>query len=467
MSELWSAREAAAATGGRLINGEAWSVGGVSIDTRTLEPGDLFVALKDVRDGHDFLAQAFVSGASAALISDASKADGLGPALVVGDVLEGLRKLGEAARDRCGAKRIAVTGSVGKTSTKEALAVCLAASGATHRSLNSYKNHWGVPLTLSRMPRESQFAVFEIGMNHRGEILPLTHLVKPHAALVTTIAPAHVENLGSLEAVADEKGDIYAGLEPGGSAIIPADAPHAERLIAAAERNGANLIRFGRGAECEARLIRFDMDETGSTAEAEILGRTIRYRVGVEGAHWALNSVAALAAADVVGADLDAAAHALEHLRAFDGRGVATRIEAPFGAFMLVDDAYNANPTSMAAAFATLSARKPAAGGRRIAALGDMLELGPDERTYHAGLAQPLEDAGIDLVFAAGPRMSALMEALPPSRRGGYAENSEALIPVIAGALRPGDVVLVKGSNGSKMSKVVAALTALKGDANA
>jgi hypothetical protein len=240
------------------------------------------VALKDVRDGHDFLAQAFVSGASAALISDESKADGLGPALVVADVLEVLRKLGVAARDRSVAKRVAVTGSVGKTSTKEALAICLSASGATHRSVKSYNNHWGVPLTLSRMPRESQFAVFEIGMNHRGEILPLTQLVKPHAALVTTIAPAHVENLGSLEAVADEKGDIYAGLEPGGAAIVPAEAPHAERLIAAAERNGANLIRFGRRAECEARLLSFDMDETGSNAQAEILGRAIRYRVGVE-----------------------------------------------------------------------------------------------------------------------------------------------------------------------------------------
>jgi UDP-N-acetylmuramoyl-tripeptide--D-alanyl-D-alanine ligase len=209
------------------------------------------------------------------------------------------------------------------------------------------------------------------------------------------------------------------------------------------------------------------MDETGSNAEAEILGRVIKYRVGVEGAHWALNSVAALAAADVVGADLDAAAHALEHLRAFDGRGVATRIEAPFGAFMLVDDAYNANPASMTAAFSTLAARRPADGGRRIVALGDMLELGPDERAYHAGLAQPLEQAGVDLVFAAGPRMAALMEALPASRRGGYAETSDALIPVIASALRPGDIVLVKGSNGSKMSKVVAALSRLAGETNA
>ena len=464
MSELWTAAEAARATGGELINGESWRAGGVSIDTRSLEPGDLFVALKDARDGHDFLAQAFVSGASAALISDTGKAEGLGPCIVVRDVLEGLRKLGEAARDRSSAKRVAVTGSVGKTSTKEALAICLAASAATHRSIKSYNNHWGVPLTLSRMPAMSAFAVFEIGMNHRGEILPLTQLVRPHAALVTTIAPAHVENLGSLEAVADEKGDIYAGLEPGGAAIIPNEAPHAARLIAAAERSGASLIRFGRDAGCEARLLRFDMDETGSTGEAEILGRTIRYRVGVEGAHWALNSVAALAAADVVGADVEAAAHALEHLRAFDGRGAAQKIEALFGSFLLVDDAYNANPASMAAAFSTLAARKPGPGGRRIAALGDMLELGVDERAYHAGLAAPLDQAGVDLVFAAGPRMAALMEALPPSRRGGYAENADALIPIIAGALQSGDIVLVKGSNSSRMSRVVSALAALKGE---
>lgn len=464
MSDLWTAEEAARATGGKLINGDKWNVNGVSIDTRTLEPGDLFVALKDVRDGHDFLAQAYVSGAAAALISDADKAEGMGPALVVPDVLDGLRKLGEAARERSAAKRVAVTGSVGKTSTKEALAVCLSASGQTHRSVKSYNNHWGVPLTMSRMVAESRFAVFEIGMNHRGEISPLTHLVKPHAALVTTIAPAHVENLGSLEAVADEKGDIYAGLEPGGAALVPNEAPHASRLIEAAERNGANLIRFGRDAACEARLLKFDMDDTGSTAEAEILGRLIRYRVGVEGAHWALNSVAALAAADVVGADLDAAAHALEHLRAFDGRGVATRVEAPFGPFLLVDDSYNANPASMAAAFSTLGARKPAPGGRRIAALGDMLELGPEELTYHAGLASPLQQAGVDLVFAAGPRLAALMEALPPALRGGYAETADALIPVIAGSLQAGDIVLVKGSNGSKMSRVVSALSRLSGD---
>ena len=458
---LWLAEEAAAATGGRLIGADSWIASGVSIDTRSLEPGDLFVALKDVRDGHDFLAAAFAAGASAALISDPGKASG-GPCLLVDDVLQGLRLLGIAARDRSEAKRIAVTGSVGKTSTKEALALCLAASGATHRSIKSYNNHWGVPLTLSRMPKDSRFAAFEIGMNHRGEIEPLTKLVKPHAALVTTIAPAHVENLGSLEAVADEKGDVYAGLEPGGAALIPYEAPHASRLIEAAERNGANIIRFGRSAECEARLRKFEMVEGGAIAEADILGRGIRYRIGAEGAHWALNSVAALAAADAVGADLHAAAHALADLRAVDGRGTARTIKAAFGKFLLVDDSYNANPASMAAAFSTLGARKPAGSGRRIAALGDMLELGPDERAYHSGLATPLQQAGVDLVFSAGARMAALNEALPPERRGGYAESAEALIPIITSAIRDGDIVLVKGSNSSRMSRVVEALAKLE-----
>lgn len=458
---LWLAEDAAAATGGQLLGSDTWIASGVSIDTRTIEKGDLFVALKDVRDGHDFIGMAMEAGACAALISDAGKA--VGPALVVGDVVEALRAMGAAARDRSNAKRIAVTGSVGKTSTKEALAHCLSACGPTHRSVKSYNNHWGVPLTLSRMPPESVYGVFEIGMNHRGEILPLTTLVKPHVAIVTTIAPAHVENLGSIEAVADEKGDVYAGLEPGGAALVPNEAPCAMRLIDAAERNGANVIRFGREAGCEARLLKFEMVEGGSVAEADILGRGIRYRIGVEGAHWALNSVAALAAADLAGADLHAAAHALAEMRAIDGRGVAKTIAAPFGGFTLVDDAYNANPASMAAAFATLGARQPKGSGRRIAALGDMLELGPDERAFHAGLSGPLEEAGVDLVFAAGPRMAALMEALPPRLRGGYAESADALIPAVVETVRAGDVVLVKGSNGSRMMRVVEALARLQG----
>ena len=458
---LWLAEDAAAASGGKLVGADSWVASGVSIDTRTLKPGDLFVALKDARDGHDFLEQAFAAGACAALVSDIEKARTHGPALIVDDVLDGLRKLGVHARERCGAKRIAVTGSVGKTSTKEALALILSANGPTHKSIASYNNHWGVPLTLSRMPALSQFGVFEIGMNHRGEIKPLADMVRPHVAMITTIAPAHVEHLGSIGALADEKGDIFTGLVQGGAALVPNEAPEAARLIAAARNVGAQLVRFGRDATCEARLLRFDMDEAGADAEADILGQVVRYRVGAPGAHWATNSLAALTAAVLAGADLQTSAAALGDLRAADGRGAAKRVETDFGAFLLVDDAYNANPTSMAAAFSTLSVRKPGNGGRRIAALGDMLELGPDERAYHAGLAEPLEKAGVDLVFAAGPRMAALFEALPPTRQGGYAENADALIPQMLENVRDGDVILVKGSNGSRMSRVVAALAQL------
>jgi UDP-N-acetylmuramoyl-tripeptide--D-alanyl-D-alanine ligase len=456
---LWLAEDAAAATGGELVGADSWIASGISIDTRSLEKGDLFVALKDVRDGHDFLDAAYAAGASAALVSDRAKANG--PALVVSDVLDALRNMADTSRERGKAKRIAITGSVGKTSTKEALASCLAASGPTHRSIKSYNNHWGVPLTLARMPRDVAFAVFEIGMNHRGEILPLTTLVKPHIAIVTTIAPAHVENLGSIEAVADEKGDVYAGLEPEGVALVPNEAQQASRLLAAAEQHAATVVRFGRDAVCEARLLKFDMVEGGAVAEADILGRQIRYRIGAEGAHWALNSVAALAAADLAGADLFAAAHALADLKAIDGRGVARSIAAPFGAFVLIDDAYNANPVSMGAALATLGARN--VSGRRIVALGDMLELGPQESAYHAGLAEPIAGANVDLVFASGPRMKALWDALPASRRGGYAEDSATLAPMVLDALRAGDCVLVKGSNGSRMIKVVEALARLGG----
>jgi UDP-N-acetylmuramoyl-tripeptide--D-alanyl-D-alanine ligase len=454
---LWLAEDAAGATGGRLIGADSWIASGISIDTRTLEPGDLFVALKDARDGHDFLDAAFARGAAAALVSDAR--DAHGPLLHVPDVLSAMRHLADAARERCGAKRIAITGSVGKTSTKEALAACLAPSGPTHAAQKSYNNHWGVPLTMALTPPDARFAVYEIGMNHRGEILPLTTLAKPHIAIVTTIAPAHVENLGSLETIADEKGDLYAGLEPEGAALVPMDAPHAERLLAAAEQHAATIIRFGRAEECEARLLHFEMTSDGSVAEADILGRKIRYRIGAAGAHWGALSTAVLAAADVAGGDLFAAAHALAELKAMPGRGAARTVRARSGAFTLIDDAYNANPASMAAALATLGAR--AAAGRRIAALGDMLELGPDERAYHAGLAAPIAAAGVDLVFTAGPRMAALHEALPPAQRGGYGENADAVIPMLLGAVRAGDVVLVKGSNGSRMMRVVEALAAL------
>jgi len=462
LEPLWLAEDAADATKGRLIGADSWLATGVSIDTRTLEPGDLFVALKDARDGHDFIAQAFEKGACAALVNEPEKGSGLGPMLVVDDVLGGLTALGEAARDRNQGRRVAVTGSVGKTSTKEALAVCLAASGVTHASTKSYNNHWGVPLTLARMPASSRYGVFEMGMNHRGEILPLTKLVRPHVAIVTWIAPAHVEALGSLDAIADEKGDVFAGLEQGGVALVPNEAPSASRVLAAAQAQAqaGAIIRFGRDAGCQARLLKFDMHDDHSMAEADIFGRQIRYRIGAPGAHWALNSVAALAATDVAGGDLHAAANALATFEAPAGRGQVSVITAPFGSFTLLDDAYNANPSSMEAAFKTLGARTPGAGGRRIAALGDMLELGPDEAAYHAGLGPQLEGAA-DIVFCAGSRMKALWDALPERQRGVYADSADALALQLKDALRAGDVLLVKGSNGSRMFRVVEALKAL------
>jgi UDP-N-acetylmuramoyl-tripeptide--D-alanyl-D-alanine ligase len=460
LEALWLAEDAAEATGGRLIGADAWIATGVSIDTRSLAPGDLFVALTDQRDGHDFVADAFARGAAAALVSDEKKVAGAGPLLVVDAVAPALALLGGAARARCPAQRIAITGSVGKTSTKELLADCLAAQAPTHRSVKSYNNHWGVPLTMARMPASSRYGVFEIGMNHRHEIEPLTRFVTPHVALITWIAPAHIEALGSLENIAEEKADIYRGLTPDGVAVVPNEAPCAAILLNRAQERARTVVRFGREAGCEARLLRFETHDDHAIAEADILGRQIRYRIGAPGAHWALNSVAALAAADVAGADVHAAAHALADFAAPEGRGRVVTLQLAAGEVVVLDDAYNANPASMTAAFGTLAARRPAGGGRRIAALGDMLELGADELAYHAGLAPDLAGAA-DLVFCAGPRMRALWDVLPDAQRGGYADQAAALAPMLAAALRAGDVVLVKGSNGSKMYTLVESLRTL------
>jgi UDP-N-acetylmuramoyl-tripeptide--D-alanyl-D-alanine ligase len=457
---LWTAEAAAEATGGRLVGKDSWIAAGLSIDSRTLQPGDLFVALTDVRDGHDFVRDAFAKGAAAALVN--RPIEDAGALLVVdGDVLSALGRLAAAARARSPARIAAITGSVGKTSVKEALAAMLAPSGATHHAVKSFNNHIGVPLTLARMPETATFAVLEIGMNNRGEIKPLAELARPDVALVTTIAPVHIENLGTLEAIADEKGDLYAGLAPGGVALVPADAPHADRLQALAERHAAHVIRFGRGEGCASRLLSYDAGPDFGEGVAEIDGKRVTYRVGAPGAQWALNGLAALTAAAVLGADFEAAVSALARLEPAEGRGRTKQVEALFGAFTLVDDAYNASPVSVAAAIETLAQRPVGPGGRRIAALGDMLELGPDSPRYHADLAEPIERFGVDLVFCAGPKMAALWERVPVSRRGGYAGDAEGLAGLLAGALKAGDVVLVKGSNGSRMMRVVDALAAL------
>jgi len=457
---LWRAEDAAAATGGRLIGSDSWIAGGVSIDTRTLEPGDLFVALKDARDGHDFVADAMAKGACAALISE-GRALGHGPALLAPNVLEALKALGVAARDRSAAKRVAITGSVGKTSVKEATLLCLAATARTHASVKSYNNHWGVPLTLARMPEAAAFGVFECGMNHRHEIEPLSQLVRPHVGVITWIAPAHIENLGTLARIAEEKADLFQGLTPDGAALVPNEAPHADILMAAAAQWASQTLRFGRAPGCEARLLSYKAEAGGAQAEAEVLGRRIAYRVGAEGAHWALNALAAITAAYLAGGDLEAAAAALVDLRPLDGRGATHVIKAPFGTIVVIDDAYNANPASMALALESLKDRTPGPGGRRIAALGDMRELGPQAPQYHAAMAEHAQKGLVDLVFAAGPLMAHLAQALPPQMQGAHRETSQALIDPLLEVLADGDIVLIKGSNGSQMARVVEALKAL------
>jgi len=459
---LWTAEDAAEATGGRLIGADSWLATGLSIDTRSLEPGDLFVALQDARDGHDFVEDAFAKGAAAALVS---RPDLIGRAegrlLLVPDTLEGLRALARAARRRSGAKRAAITGSVGKTSVKEALAAALARSGATHAAVKSFNNHIGVPLTLARMPPGAAFGVFEIGMNHRGEILPLSELVAPQLAMVTTAAGVHLEALGTIENIAREKGDIYGGLEQGGAALVPLDAPHADILLASASRRAGRVIRFGRGEGADARLLSFEMDADGSTAEAELHGRRLRYRIGAPGAPWALNGLLVIAATEALTGSPEPALEALAALQPAPGRGQALDVDAPQGRFTLIDDAYNASPVSVAAAIETLAARTPGPHGRRVVALGDMLELGPEEAALHAGLAEPILRHGVERVYAAGPRMAALWDSLPMERRGAYAPDADSLIPYLVAELRAGDIILIKGSNGSRMGRVVAALRAL------
>lgn len=458
---LWTAEAAADAAHGRLLGPDSWIATGLSIDTRSLLPGDMFVALQDTRDGHDFVKDAFARGASAALVSRAPEGASTGPLVLVDETLQSLRGLAIAARQRCPAKRVAITGSVGKTSVKEALSAALAHAGPTHCAVKSFNNHVGVPLTLARMPAASAFGVFEVGMNHRGEIAPLAALVAPDLAIITTIAAVHLEALGTLENIAVEKADLFGGLTANGVALLPAEAAHADILIAAAQKGGAQVIRFGRAAGLEARLLSFEAGAEGSIAEAEIFGLRVRYAIGAPGGPWALNGLAVMTASVLLTGSAEPAIQALAALTPAPGRGQAHAIMGPKGTFTLVDDSYNASPVSMAAALETLKLRPLAPGGRRIVALGDMLELGAQERAHHAALAPLLVQAEVDRVFAAGPLMAALWEKLPPAQRGIYASVADSLIPHIVDDLRDGDMILIKGSNGSRMHQVAAALVKL------
>ena len=443
---LWSTAEAEAATLGHASKG--FAVSGLSIDTRSLKDGDLFVALKGARDGHDFVDAAFAAKAGAAMVSrpiDNAK----GPLLMVADTQRGLEDLARAGRARSNAKIIAVTGSAGKTTTKEMLRLCCNALGQTHASSASHNNHWGVPLSLASLPREAAFGVFEVGMNHAGEIRSLVSFVRPHVALITTIAPAHLEFFGSCEAIADAKSEIFDGLLPGGAALIPADSPYAERLAARAHQaQVSRVLRFGRDGD--ARLLSATPDGEGMRIKADILGRAVECLVGAPGEHIAMNAVAALAAVALVDGDVLNAAASLKNFTALKGRGA--RFESR--GVQVIDESYNANPASMAAALKLLSQ----APGRKLAVLGDMLEMGEGGPALHAALVEQIAAANTDLVFASGPQMKALWAALPKDRRGAYAETSAALAPQLTAALRPGDTVLVKGSLGSRMAVIVDAL---------
>jgi UDP-N-acetylmuramoyl-tripeptide--D-alanyl-D-alanine ligase len=381
------------------------------------------------------------------------------PLLVVPDVLDGLRDLARAARARSPAKIIGVTGSVGKTGTKEALRLALGKDGETHASIASYNNHWGVPLSLARCPQSARYAVFEMGMNHAGEIEPLTRLVRPHVAIITTVEPVHLEFFGSLEAIADAKAEIFLGIERGGAAVINLDNPQFARLELAAKNAGVErLVSFGERTGADARLLKCSLQSDGSTVEARILGTDVTYKVGAPGRHLVLNSLAVLAAVSLVGADLALAALALAEWQPASGRGARVTLELAGGTALLIDESYNANPASMRAALALLGQAAIGARGRRIAVLGDMLELGARGADLHSELAPAVPANGIDLVFCCGPLMHALWEALPSNRRGGYAETSTALESHVLAAIQPGDAVMVKGSLGSRMGPIVKAL---------
>ena len=456
---LWTSAEIAAAVGAA-PPATPFAATGVSIDTRTLAPGDLFVALAGERDGHAFVQTAFERGASGALVV---KVTGPGPAVVVPDTLKALEQLGVAARDRApGARRGAVTGSVGKTSVTQAVRAGLERAGRAHGSVKSYNNHIGVPLTLARMPRDTERAVFEIGMNHEGEITPLSRMVQPRAAVITIVGQAHMEAFADGEAgVARAKAEIFDGMAAGGQAILNADNPWFAYLKAEARAHGLEVVAFGASDTCAAQLLRFRLEPgAGALVEARIRGRRIAFPLRLTGAHWGLMSLASLLLMTALDVSLEDGVAALGDFAPLEGRGAERVVHFEGGGgFTLIDDAYNANPVSTAAALQTLGLRNPPR--RRIAVLTDMLELGPQSAAYHAGLAAEIERARVDLVFAAGPMMKSLWEALPSTRRGAYAESAAELEPLVTRAVEPGDLVLVKGSKASNAKALHDALAAL------
>ncbi len=455
---LWSAAEAAEATGGR--NTASWRASGVSIDTRSLRPGDLFVALAGPSfDGHDFIAKAFAAGASAVMSHREPEGRAPGPMLIVDDTLAALWRLGAAARERSQARFVGVTGSVGKTGTKEALVLCLGAQAPVTASLGGLNNHWGLPLSLARMSRQAAYGIFEIGMNHAGELRELGRLLKPEVALITTVEPVHIGNFASVEEIADAKAEIFEGMTAKGTAVLNRDNPHFDRLSKhAGDAKLDRIISFGTHREADVRVLDATLSADSSDVRAEVFGTPLDYTVALPGAHWVANSLAVLATVTALGADVPAAAAQLARLSPVKGRGTRHTIQVPGGEFVLIDESYNASPASMRAAIDVLSRAQTGPGGRRIAVLGDMLELGALAAEGHLGLAGPLREAKIDLVITCGTDMAGLQNALPRSMRGGHGADSRAAAPLALEAAAGGDVIMVKGSLGSRMALVVEAL---------
>jgi UDP-N-acetylmuramoyl-tripeptide--D-alanyl-D-alanine ligase len=459
---LWTSVAMAEAMRASINGALPETVTGLSIDSRTITKGEAYFAIKgEVHDGHDFVAAALNAGAALAVVETAQRDKFApdAPLLVVDDVLAGLVDLGRAARARLSAQVIAVTGSVGKTSTKEALRRVLGAQGETHASAASFNNHWGVPLSLARCPATARFAIFEIGMNHAGEIEPLVRMVRPQVAVITTVEPVHLEFFAGIEAIADAKAEIFAGVEPGGAVVLNRDNSQFARLQRRAKKLGINsIVSFGADKKSDARLIDVSLHSACSAVHADILGHDVTYKLGMPGRHMAMNSLAVLAAASLAGADLALAALSLAQIEPAAGRGARRALEVANGEATLIDESYNANPASMAAALNVLGHAAVGPRGRRIAVLGDMLELGPTSPALHRGLNDAVKANHVDLVYCCGPLMRNLWDALSTGKRGGYAESAAGLEAQVVAAIRAGDAIMIKGSLGSKMKTIVNAL---------
>lgn len=450
---LWTSADIASATGG--VASEAFDTSGVTFDSREVTRGDLFIALKgEASDGHLFLTQARERGAGGAVVSVPTPHP---PSVLVADTFIALEDLGRAARARTGATIIGVTGSVGKTSTKEALFAALerCAPGRAHRSVKSYNNHTGVPLSLARMPAASLYGVLEMGMNHPGELAHLTQIVRPHIAMVTAIAPAHTAFFPDESAIADAKGEIFAGLEPGGTAIVPFDSPHRDRLIAAASPYAADIVTFGLGDGADVRAVEMMRTATGGTFVTARLGdRELSFTVAQPGGHWVSNALSVLAAVRAAGGDLGLAGLALAELGGLQGRGARFMASLPGGEALVIDESYNANPASMRATLEVLSHET----GRHVAVLGEMRELGEKSDAYHAGLAGPIRDARVEMAILVGEAMAPLASALEGQVDFVHVADAAAARDRLNAVLAPGDAVLIKGSNGVGLASVVAAL---------